>query len=153
MSPRTIGTPRYSVFNLGYRVAYDTFFAAATEPAAAVLAFRERLTREASKVPFMRGKRTLVGVEFGDMMEVLFEPAPLEGRAVTLAQLKEKLSQITSLPASEFQTFKKTPNIDRALPRLVVAAVLTEAFGYSRLDLTERELGTGLIIEAGMRTP
>ena len=100
----------------------------------------------------MRGKKTLVGVEFGDMMEVLFEPAPIEGRALTLAQLQEKLSQITSLPPSEFQALKKKPNIDRALPRLVVAVVLTEAFGYSQLDLTERELGTGLIIEAGIRT-
>jgi hypothetical protein len=31
----------------------------------------------------------------------------------------------------------------------VVATVLAEEFGYDRLELTERELGAGLIIEAG----
>ena len=50
-----------------------------------------------------------------------------------------------SLPPSS-----RHPNIDRALPRLVAAVVLTEAFGYPSLELTARELGTGLIIEAGL---
>jgi hypothetical protein len=99
----------------------------------------------------MKGQKKLVGVEFGDMIEVLFEPAPLEGRVVTLPQMKAKLSQITGSPAGEFQALKKKKDIDRALPRLVAAAVLTEMFGYSQLGLTERELGTGLIIEAGTK--
>lgn len=146
-------TPRYVVLNLGYRVAYDTFFAAATEPATAVRALRDRLMQEVAAMPFMRGKKAFVGVEFGDMMELLFDPAPFEGRVLTLAQLNEKLAQIVSLPAGEFQALKKKPDIDRALPRLVVAAVLTEAFGYAGLELTERELGTGLIIEAGLKAP
>jgi hypothetical protein len=144
-------TPRYSVLNLGYRVAYEAFFAAADEPAAAVMAFSNRLKQEAAKVSFMKGQKKLVGVEFGDMIEVLFEPAPLEGRVVTLPQMKAKLSQITGSPAGEFQALKKKKDIDRALPRLVAAAVLTEMFGYSQLGLTERELGTGLIIEAGTK--
>jgi hypothetical protein len=33
----------------------------------------------------------------------------------------------------------------------VVAVYLTEAFGYSQLELTERELGAGLIIETGSK--
>ncbi|HXH42235.1 MAG TPA: hypothetical protein VNK51_00125 [Bradyrhizobium sp.] len=101
----------------------------------------------------MKGKKKLVGVEFGEMAEVLFEPADLEGRVLTLEDLKRKLHQITSSQASGFEVLKKKKDIDRALPRLVVAAYLTEAFGYSRLELTERELGTGLIIEAGMKKP
>jgi hypothetical protein len=43
-----------------------------------------------------------------------------------------------------------TPDIDRALPRLVAAVVLLDAFGYSSIELTDRELGTGLIIESGL---
>ena len=43
--------------------------------------------------------------------------------------------------------------LDRALPRLVVAVSLIEEFGYSQLELTERKIGAGLIIEAGMNTP
>ena len=99
----------------------------------------------------MTGQRKLVGVEFGEMMEVLFEPAVLEGRVVTLQELKQKLHEITTSGAGAFEVLKKRKDIDRALPRLVVAATLTEQFGYSRLELTERELGTGLIIEAGMK--
>jgi exopolyphosphatase/pppGpp-phosphohydrolase len=145
------GALRYVVFSLGYRVAYETFFAAATDPKTASLAFLDRLKQEASKAPFMKGKKKLVGIEFGEMAEGLFEPASVEGRVFTLQELKQKLHAIASSGTSEFQALKQKTDIDRALPRLVVAAALTEAFGYSRIELTERELGTGLIIEAHSR--
>lgn len=142
---------RFVVFNLGYRVAYETFFATAENPERAALAFRNRLRQEASKAPFMKGKKKLVGVEFGDMTNALFEPAPLEGRVLSLQALKQRLQQITTLRSDEFQALKRKADIDRALPRLVVAVSLTEAFGYSQLELTERELGSGLIIAAGLK--
>ena len=145
--------PRYVVFNLGYRLAYETFFASTVNPEAASRAFRERLRREASKAPFMKGKKKLVGVEFGEMADVLFEPAELEGRIFTLHELKQKLHQIATSSANEYQVLKRTKDIDRALPRLVVAAYLTEEFGYSQLELTARELGAGLIIEKGSKAP
>ena len=145
--------PRYLVFNLGYRLAYEQFFAAAEDPAPAVRAFRDRLRQEVRKASFMKGKKKLVGVEFGEMADVLFAPAELEGRIFTLEALKQKLHEITTSRASEFRALKKKTDIDRALPRLVVAAFLTEALGYSRLELTERELGSGLIIEAGLKKP
>jgi exopolyphosphatase/pppGpp-phosphohydrolase len=147
------GPPRYSVFNLGYRVAFDTFFANATDPSAAVAAFRNRLRVEAAKAPFMKGKRTLVGVEFAEMVEVLFEPAAIEGRVLTLGELQQTLRRITAGTPAAFRALKRKPDIDRALPRLVAAVTLVEAFGYSQLELTERELGVGLIIEAGLRKP
>jgi exopolyphosphatase/pppGpp-phosphohydrolase len=144
---------RYVVFGLGYRAAYETFFAAAENPDAAVQAFRDRLKLEVAQAPFMRGKKVLVGVEFGEMANVLFEPGEIDGRVFTLPQLKQRLDQITRSGGSDFEALKQRKDIDRALPRLVVAAFLTEAFGYDRLELTARELGTGLIIEAGMKTP
>jgi hypothetical protein len=101
----------------------------------------------------MKGKKKLVGIEFEEMVDVLFEPAQLEGRVLTLLELKQKLHRITTSGVNEFQLLKKKKDIDRALPRLVVAASLTEAFGYSQLELTERELGAGLIIEAGTKKP
>ena len=146
------GTLRYLVFNQGYRRAYETFFVAADDPAAASLAFRERLRQETLKVPFMKGKKKLVGVEFGEMVDVLFEPAALEGRVVTLQELQRKLHEITTSGATGFQALKTRKDIDRALPRLAVAAFLTEQFGYARIELTARELGAGLIIEAGRKT-
>ena len=145
------GAPRYLVFNQGYRLVYEQFFAAAEDPEAATLAFRDRLKQEALKAPFMKGQKKLVGVEFGEMADVLFEPAELEGRVFTLQELKRRLEEITTSRGDAFQILKKKNIIDRALPRLVVAASLTEEFGYSRIELTERELGAGLIIEAGTK--
>jgi predicted signal transduction protein with EAL and GGDEF domain len=96
----------------------------------------------------------LVGVEFEEMAEVLFPPAAeAEGRVFTREELARKLDQIAGLPPEEFETLKQQEEIDRALPRLVVAAALAEDFGYAALELTARELGTGLIIEAGLQNP
>ena len=77
--------------------------------------------------------------------------APVEGRVFTLAQLTGKLAEITALPPAGFDALKKKRDIDRALPRLVAAVTVAEEFGYSALVLTARELGAGLIIEAGLK--
>ena len=75
----------------------------------------------------MKGKKTLVGVEFGDMIDVLFEPGHVEKRVLTLQQLRDRLGRITATGPSGFRTLKRTTDIDRALPRLVAAESLTEA--------------------------
>jgi exopolyphosphatase/pppGpp-phosphohydrolase len=142
---------RHVVFNLGYRIAYESFFAAADTPADAIRAFRDKLLQHASQAQFLKGKRTLVGVEFVEMAEIFFDPGPVEGRVITLQDLQRKLKEVSSQSRSEFAFLKRTNEIDRALPRLVVATTLVEAFGYPGLLLTERELGSGLIIEAGLK--
>ncbi len=135
--------PRYMVFNLGYRIAHEMFFAATSDPRTATLAFRDQLRKQALKAPFMKGMKKLIGIEFGEMADLLFPPAPLEGRVFTLRELQQRLHEITISRNNEFQVLRKKKDFDRALPRLVVAASLTEEFGYSRLELTGRELGTG----------
>ncbi len=80
---------------------------------------------------------------------MLFTKVP-DGHVFTLAELRARLDAIASAPAA-FAELKRTKDIDRALPRLVVAVDLMEAFGYRELSLTSRQLGTGLIIEAGLR--
>jgi exopolyphosphatase/guanosine-5'-triphosphate,3'-diphosphate pyrophosphatase len=145
------GRLRHHVFNFGYRLAYERFFASAAEPAPAVQAFRRQLLEEAAKAPFMKGKTALAVVEFGEMAAVLFEPAAVEGRVFTAAQLKTKVEEIGRMRSAEFQALKKKKDIDRALPRLIVAATLMDAFGYATITLTDRELGAGLIIEAGSK--
>ncbi len=142
------GKLQHHVFKLGYRVAYQQFFARATDPAAAILAFRERLRAETAAAPFMRGHATLAGVEFMEMAKVLFTEVP-DGHVFTLAELKSRLDAIAAA-RSDFWMLKSTENIDRALPRLVVAVHLMETFGYSELSVTSRQLGAGLIIEAGL---
>jgi len=148
---RNAGAPRYLVFNLGYRVAYDGFFAGPTDPAAAVNAFRQRLERHLPAASFMKGRKALVGVEFAEMATVLFKVESVEGQTFTLARLEQRLGEITALDAQAFQRLKRQKDIDRALPRLVAAAVLTRSLGYTGIELTERELGSGLIIEAGLK--
>jgi exopolyphosphatase/pppGpp-phosphohydrolase len=142
------GKLQHHVFNLGYRVAYQKFFAEAADPAAAILAFRERLRAETSAAPFMKGHATLAGVEFMEMAKVLFREVP-DGHVFTLAELKARLDAIAAA-TSDFSMLKSTEDIDRALPRLVVAVDLMETFGYSELTVTSRQLGVGLIIEAGL---
>ena len=140
---------QHVVFNLGYRIAYEEFFAGADDPKAAIAAFRDRLRTEIAKAPFMRGQSRLVGVEFMEMAEVLFAPVP-DGHIFTLRELSDRLDAIGSRPA-EFAALKRTRDIDRALPRLVVAVVLMETYDYPELALTSRQLGTGLIIEANQK--
>jgi exopolyphosphatase/pppGpp-phosphohydrolase len=146
-----VGAPQYLVFNLGYRVAYDGFFADATDPAAAVSAFRQRLERHLPAASFMKGRKALVGVEFAEMATVLFNVESVEGQTISVARLEQRLGEIAALDARAFQRLKRQKDVDRALPRLVAAAVLTRAFGYTSIELTERELGTGLVIEAGLK--
>jgi len=129
---------------------YETFFAKADRAEGAAMAFRSQLLQQASMAPFMKGMKRLVGVEFGEMAAGLFPPAPLEGRVLTLAQLKQTLQEITAMSPAAFHELKTRKDIDRALPRLIAAATVTEASGYSEILLTERELGAGLIIEAGI---
>jgi exopolyphosphatase/pppGpp-phosphohydrolase len=143
------GVLQHHVFNLGYRVAYEQFFAGATDPAAAILAFRERLRAETSAAPFMKGQTTLAGIEFMEMAKVLFTEVP-DGHVFTRAELDARLDAIAAAPP-EFARLKMLDDIDRALPRLVVAVDLMATFGYDELMVTSRQLGAGLIIEAGLR--
>jgi exopolyphosphatase/pppGpp-phosphohydrolase len=145
--------PRHSVFDLGYRIAYEKFFASAGDAGTATRAFRDRLRQEAAKAPFMKGQQKLVGVEFEELAEVFFPPAETEGRVLALDALKQKLDEIATSRPEAFRALKKKQDIDRALPRLVVAATFAQEFGYASFELTARELGTGLIIEAGMQKP
>ena len=99
----------------------------------------------------MRGRKKLVGVEFGDMIEVFFEKGAVDGRVLSIKDLKRQLDDITRLDESGFAALKQRQDIDRALPRLVAATVVAEMLGYDAIELTDRELGAGLVIEAGQR--
>ena len=68
-----------------------------------------------------------------------------------IAALRGRLREITAGGADQFKVLRNKTDIDRALPRLVVAVSMMEAFGYTQLELTERELGAGLIVEAGLK--
>ena len=50
----------------------------------------------------------------------------------------------------EFRELKKVKNIDEILPRLVVLEQTLMTFGYREIQVFERELGVGLIVEKGV---
>jgi len=143
--------PRYAVLGLGYRVAYQEFFASATDAGAAVRAYRDRVRQESASASFLGGQSKLVGVEFDDMVEVLFPGIATEGHVFPRAELARRLTEIEGSSPEAFAVLKERKDIDRALPRLVVAATLAEEFGYPEIELTARELGSGLIIETGLQ--
>ena len=115
------------------------------------MAFRSQLFQQAEKAPFMKGMKTLVGVEFGEMAAGLFPLGAARGPRDHIGATEQNLHEITTMSAAAFRELAARRDIDRALPRLVAAATLMESFGYSEILLTERELGAGLIIEAGPR--
>jgi hypothetical protein len=67
----------------------------------------------------MKGKERLVGVEFGEMAEVLFPPSKVDGRVLEIGTLRRRLDEITTSGSDGFMALKNTKYIDRALPRLV----------------------------------
>ena len=98
--------------------------------------FASACSRGGSSAPFMRGKKTLVG----DRVQRDGGGAVRGGadRRTGLHVGKSCSRGSIGLPASRPRSrdSRQTKDIDRALPRLVVAAVLTEAFGYSQIELT-----------------
>jgi exopolyphosphatase/pppGpp-phosphohydrolase len=144
------GRYQHRVYTLGYRIAYERFFRHAPHPKQGIAAFRAALLEHLPALGFMKGQQMLVGVEFMEMAEVLFREVP-DGHVLRLAELKTRLDAIANLAASDVQAFNATEDLDRALPRLVTAVTMMEALGYDAMQVTSRQLGTGLIIEAGLR--
>ena len=52
----------------------------------------------------------------------------------------------------EFGQLKKVKDIDEILPRLVVLEQTLSLFGYREIQVFERELGVGLIVEKGIQS-
>jgi len=51
----------------------------------------------------------------------------------------------------EFSELMAVNNIDEILPRLVVLEQTLITFGYREIQVFERELGVGLIVEKGVQ--
>ena len=64
--------------------------------------------------------------------------------------VSRKLAALRAMPEVEFSQLKKVQNIDEILPRLVVLEQTLITFGYREIQVFERELGVGLIVEKGV---
>lgn len=56
-----------------------------------------------------------------------------------------------NLSVADFSELKKMKNIDEVLPRLVVLEQTLMTFGYREIQVFERELGVGLIVEKSIQ--
>ena len=69
---------------------------------------------------------------------------------ISLDMVTRKMAALRAMPEGEFSQLKKVKNIDEILPRLVVLEQTLITFGYREIQVFERELGVGLIVEKGV---
>jgi len=74
----------------------------------------------------------------------------VDGALISLDTVSRKIATLRAMPEVEFSQLKKMKDIDEILPRLVVLEQTLITFGYREIQVFERELGVGLIVEKGV---
>jgi hypothetical protein len=70
--------------------------------------------------------------------------------AISLDTVAGKTAALRDMTENEFAALKQVKNIDAILPRIVVLEQTLVKFGYREMQVFERELGVGLIVEKGI---
>ena len=143
--------PRWKVVQLGYRTAYLQFFHDAATFAEAYDSMHQALARELPDLRFLEGRQDFVGIELDEMAKYLLKKKKVNGARVSLAQLTKSIENLKAQDATQFARLKGLAEIDRVLPRIVAMEYILEKTGYQSVVVVEKELGVGLIIEAGLR--
>jgi hypothetical protein len=73
-----------------------------------------------------------------------------DGVSISKNTVLKKVAELKAIPEAEFEKLKNVKNIEAFLPRLVVADQSLSTFGYNEMQVFERELGVGLIVEQGV---
>lgn len=142
---------QWDVFHLGYRIAFQQFFQPAKTFAEANDRFREALAPYLLRANFMKDRRGYAGVEMEDVARNLLSQDRVDGVQISLDTVSRKIAALKAMSEVEFSELKKVKNIDEILPRLVVLEQTLITFGYREIQVFERELGVGLIVEKGIR--
>jgi len=145
------GSVRWKVVNLGYRAAYDQYFKNAETFAEGYDAMSAALARDLGDIPFFAGREDFVGIELDEMARFVLNKKNVGGERIKLPELSKQIQQLKRQDAGQFSALKKVDEIDRVLPRLVAVEYLLKKGGYQSVGVVSRELGVGLIIEAGMK--
>jgi hypothetical protein len=74
----------------------------------------------------------------------------VDGVLISRETVSRKIAALRTMPEFEFSELKKAKDIDEILPRLVVLEQTLITFGYPEMQVFERELGVGLIVEKGI---
>ena len=141
---------QWSVFNLGYRIAFQRFFEPARTFAEASHRYRQVLAPYLLAAGFMKNRDGYVGVDMDYVARYLLSQDRVDGVLIPLDTVSKKLAALRVMPEVEFSQLKKVKNIDEILPRLVVLEQTLITFGYREAQVFERELGVSLIVEKGI---
>ena len=98
----------------------------------------------------MNGRDGYTGVEMEDVTRYLLSQHRVDGVLISLDTVSRKIAALRAMPEVEFSQLKKVKDIDEILPRLVVLEQTLITFGYREIQVFERELGVGLIVERGL---
>jgi len=141
---------QWKVVNLGYRAAYERFFLRAATFADAYTSMRSALVEELGDITFFAGREDFVGIELDEMARFVLNKSKVAGTRIKLASLRKQIEKLKAQDAEQFAALKKVKEIDRVLPRMVAVEYLLDKGGYRSVGVVSRELGVGLIIEAGL---
>jgi len=142
---------QWNVFHLGYRIAFQQFFEPSATFTEANDRFREVLAPYLLRADFMKNRRGYAGVEMEDLARYLLSQDRVDGVRISLDAVSRKIAALKAMSEAEFSEKKKEKNIDEVLPRLVVLEQTLMTFGYREIQVFERELGVGLIVERGIQ--
>jgi exopolyphosphatase/pppGpp-phosphohydrolase len=140
-----------SVFNLGYGIAFQRFFQPARTFAEAADRYRQVLMPYLLSASFMKNRDGYVGVEMDYVVRYVLSTDRADGVSVSLDAVSSKMAALRAMPEVEFAQLKRVKNIEAILPRLVVLEQTLITFGYREMEVFERELGVGLIVEKGIQ--
>ena len=142
---------QWSVFHLGYRIVFQQFFQPAKTFAQANDRYREVLVPHLLSAGFMKNRDGYAGVEMEDVARYLLSQDRVDGVLISLDMVSRKIAALKAMAEDEFSQLKKVTDIDAILPRLVVLEQTLTTFGYREIQVFERELGVGLIVEKGIQ--
>lgn len=140
----------WSVFHLGYRIAFQRFFQNANSFGEASDRYRQELAPHLRAADFMKDRDGYAGVEMEDAARYLLSQDRVDGVRISLETVAQKITALNAMSREEFGQLKKAKDIDEILPRLVVLEQTLTIFGYREMQVFERELGVGLIVEKGL---
>ena len=140
---------QWNVFNLGYRIAFQQFFEPARTFAEAHDGYRKELAGYLASAGFMN-RDGYMGVEMEDVARYLLAQDRVDGVLISLDMVSRKIATLRAMSEVEFSQLKQAKDIDQILPRLVVLEQTLITFGYREIQVFERELGVGLIVEKGL---
>ena len=147
---RTANGYQWNVFNLGYRIAFEQFFEPAKSFADAHAGYSKALAGYLTAATFMKNRDGYMGVEMEDVARYLLAQDRVDGALVSLDMVSRQIATLRAMSEVEFSQLKKARDIDQILPRLVVLEQTLITFGYREIQVFERELGVGLIVERGL---